>query len=302
MLATLVLAAGALARHVPTTTALGPAARMIDSLAPWLLAGAVAAALAATLLGLRRTGGGLALAALAAGGALALDQHRLGQPLAPHRTPDLRVLYFNAFADDGARAEAILDAVLAEDADIVVLLESSAVRPALDRLRTAYAFVSPCDADTCEIVLASRTEPLRFWQMQLNPGWPPRYAVAEIEFAPGRRAFIAASHLVKPWYGALAESEAAQLAAQWAWFDGPVVAVGDFNAAPWARPLREIAATSGLRPLRWPPATWPVEMGRLGLPIDMPYTGNGAAITDIRPFGQGLGSNHMGFVVGIALP
>ena len=78
--------------------------------------------------------------------------------------------------------------------------------------------------------------------------------------------------------------------------------MGDFNAAPWSRPLREIAGTSGLRPLRWPPATWPVDMGRLGLPIDMAFTGNGALITDIRPFGQGLGSNHMGFVAGIALP
>ncbi len=302
MLAALALAAGAFARHVPTPAALGPGARMIDSLAPWLLSGAVLAAIAAALLGLRRTGAALALAGLAAGAALALDQYRMGQPPASDRTPDLRVLYFNAFADDGARADTILDAVLAENADFVVLLEARAVRPALDRLRAAYGFVSPCDADTCEIVLASRTEPLRFWQMQLNPGWPPRYAVAEIELAPGRTAFVAASHLVKPWYGALAASEAAQLAAQWAWFDGPVIAVGDFNAAPWSRPLREIADTSGLRPLRWPPATWPVGAGRLGLPIDLAFTGNGAAITDIRSFGRGLGSNHMGFVAGIALP
>lgn len=302
MLAALALAGGALARHVPTSATFGPAARMIDSLAPWLLAMTVVLALTAALLGLRRTGGALVLVGAIAGAALAVDQHHLGQPPAPHLAHDLRVLYFNALADDGTRADTIVDAVLAEDADIVVLLESSAVRPALDRLRTAYAFVSPCDNATCEIVLASRTVPLRFWQLQLNPGWSPRYAVAEVEIAPGRRAFIAASHLVKPWYDALAEVEVAKLAAQWAWFDGPVVAVGDFNAAPWSRPLREIAGISGLRPLRWPPATWPVEMGRLGLPIDMAFIGNGALITDIRPFGKGLGSNHMGFVAGIALP
>ncbi len=302
VLAALALAAGALARHVPTPAALGPLARMTDSLAPWLLAGAALAAVATATLGLRRMGAALTLGALVAAGSLALEQHRQGRSLAPDRPTDLRLLHLNALADDGARAGAIIDAVLAEDADVVVVLEARAIRPALDRLRDAYPYVSPCDADTCEIVIASRTVPTRVWQLQLNPAWPPRYAVAEIELAPGRRVFVAASHLVKPWYGGLAVSEAAQLAAQWAWFEGPVIAVGDFNAAPWSGPLRHVAATSGLRPLRRPPATWPVGMGPLGLPIDLAFTGNGAEITGIRRFGAGLGSNHAGFVAGIALP
>jgi endonuclease/exonuclease/phosphatase (EEP) superfamily protein YafD len=79
-----------------------------------------------------------------------------------------------------------------------------------------------------------------------------------------------------------------------------VVAVGDFNAAPWGRTLRDLTGATGLRSLRWPPGTWPADLGLV--PIDLVLTGNGARITDIRTFGAGTGSNHRGIVAGIALP
>jgi endonuclease/exonuclease/phosphatase (EEP) superfamily protein YafD len=245
-------------------------------------------------------GGALALAAVLAAGHLGWAQVRTGQPLATDQAPDLTVLFLNAFADDGARADRILDAILAEGADVVVIAEAAAIVPALDRLRAAYPFVTDCDG--CEVVVAARTAPPRFWRLQLNPAWPARYAVAELSLPDGRRLFLAASHLVKPWYTSLADSERAQLAAQWAWFDGPVVAIGDFNAAPWSRPMRDLTQATGFRPLRLPPGTWPAAAGALGVPIDQVLTGNGARITGVRTFGAGTGSNHRGIVAGIALP
>jgi endonuclease/exonuclease/phosphatase (EEP) superfamily protein YafD len=299
-LSVLALALGAGAVHVPPGTDLSAVARMADSLAPLCLALATLLALGAALAGLRRSGGALTLAAILAAGHLAWVQARAGQPLATDQPPDLTVLFLNAFADDGARADRILDAVLAEEADVVVIAEAAAIAPALDRLRAAYPFVTDCDG--CEVVAAARTAPLRFWRLQLNPAWAPRYAVAELELPDGRRLFLAASHLVKPWYTSLADTERAQLAAQWAWFDGPVVAVGDFNAAPWSRPMRDLTNATGFRPLRLPPGTWPAAAGALGVPIDQVLTGNGAQITSVRTFGTETGSNHRGIVAGIALP
>lgn len=299
-LSTLALAAGVTAPLVPAGSGLAALARMADSLAPLWLACAVALGLLAALTGLRRTGGALALAACLAGAGLAWSQARAGQAPATDAVPDLSVLFLNALADDGARADRILDAILAEGADVVVIAEAAAILPALPRLRAAYPFVSDCDG--CEIVVAARTLPLRFWRMALNPAWPPRYAVAELALPGDRRLFVAASHLTKPWYSALADTERAQLAAQWAWFDGPVVAVGDFNAAPWSRAVRDLTAATGLAPVRWPPGTWPVIAGDWGVPIDLALTGNGARITSVRTFGAGTGSNHRGIVAGIALP
>ncbi|MCE8468611.1 hypothetical protein LZ189_06055, partial [Rhodovulum sulfidophilum] len=77
MAATLALVAGAGARFVPGSSAAGPLARILDALAPWLLAGALILALGATVLGLCRLGPGLvaaALVALAGLGALHLRQ------------------------------------------------------------------------------------------------------------------------------------------------------------------------------------------------------------------------------------
>ena len=298
-LAGLALAIGAGTPLVPEDSVLDSAARMADTLAPLWLASAVVLGLSAGLAGLRRIGAGLVLVAMLAAGHVVWTQVRDGQPLARGMAPDLTVLFLNALADDGARADRILDTVLAKDADLVVIAEAAAIAPAMDRLRAAYPFVSDCQ--DCEIVVASRTEPLRFWRMALNPAWPPRYAVAELALPDGRRLFLAASHLTKPWYTALADPERAQLAAQWAWFDGPVVAIGDFNAAPWSRPLRDLTAATGLEPLRLSPGTWPAAWGDLGLPIDLVLTGGGARITSVRGF-RGTGSNHRGIVAGIALP
>jgi endonuclease/exonuclease/phosphatase (EEP) superfamily protein YafD len=299
-LSSLALIAGVAAPLVPDTAALAPLARMADSLAPLWLALALGLAGATALAGLRRAGGALALASLLAAAHLVWVQMQGGQRLAAPQPPDLTVLFLNALADNGARADAIVTEVLAWNADLVVIAEAAAIVPALDRLRAAYPFVSDCDG--CDIIVASRSVPLRFWRMRLNPATPPRYAVAEIALADGRHLFLAASHLTKPWYTSLSVPERARLAAQWAWFDGPVVAVGDFNAAPWSRPLRDLTSATGLRAPRLSPGTWPVAAGVWGLPIDLVLSGNGARITTVRTIGHGTGSNHRGLLAGIALP
>lgn len=300
--ATACLGAGALMRFVPTETPLGAVARIFDSLAPWFLALALLSALLALRLGLRRTGAVLAVAALLCAGLLIRDHARLSLPEEPGRATDLRVLFFNALGDNSPHGDRIVTAILDQDPDIVVIAEAEAIYPALKRLRAAYDFVSPCTFEFCSLVVATRAPPLRFWRLSLNPAWEKRYAVTEVETGTGKRVFLAASHLMKPWLTGLSEVELARLTAQYDWLAGPVVAVGDFNMAPWSLPMRKLLKHTGMRAQRWPIPTWPAAFGPLGVPIDQVLVHEGARVVRTIPFGSQLNSNHRGFIADIALP
>src|SRR5690606_5635313 len=73
--------------------------------------------------------------------------------------------------------------------------------------------------------------------------------------------------------------------------EGPVVLAGDFNAAPWTAPLRQLGQQQQLASGPWPPATWPVRLGPLGVPIDNMFTRGGAQLLSLRA-GDNIGSNH----------
>jgi endonuclease/exonuclease/phosphatase (EEP) superfamily protein YafD len=299
MAASLVVAAGGLARLIPSEAALGALVRILDPLSPWLLGLGAVFALAAIIMGTRRLGAVLLVVIAGFSAELWLSHRALSLPLVPAAEPQLKILFFNARAENAASADRIVDATLAAAPDIAVFAEAAAVLPALDRLRAAYAFVSPCSAETCEILVASRHEPERFWTLSLNPIWDDRYAVLEIRTDTGAPLFLAASHLTKPWFSGVAESEVERLAAQYNWFSGPVVAMGDFNMPPWSRPMRRLLAETEMRTLRRPLATWPAGAGRFGLPIDQILVRGGPRVVSILPFGEGLGSNHRGFVADI---
>ncbi|MBK0329326.1 endonuclease/exonuclease/phosphatase family protein [Rhodobacteraceae bacterium F11138] len=296
------LGLGALPRFIPTTTAIGAMARILDSLAPWFLALALLCALPAALCGLRRLGAGLMIATLICGGFLIRDHVRLSLPLVPERSADLRVLFFNALGENAAWGDRIVTAILDEDPDVVTIAEPEAIYPALKRLREHFDFVSPCTFETCTLLVATRRQPLRFWRLSLNPAWENRYAVAELETASGKGFFLAASHLMKPWLVGLAEMELARLKSQYDWLPGPVIAVGDFNAASWSRPMQGLLNHTGMRTLRTPIPTWPAAFGPLGVPIDHVLVHEGARVVQARAFGEGLNSNHLGIVADIALP
>ena len=294
------LALGTLPRLVPSGAAAGALARLLDSLAPGFLALALGLGLLALATGARRLGATLAAAALAAAAHLVTLQLAVSQPAAPAVAPDLRVLFLNAFLDNPT-PDRLLDDVLRLDPDIAVLAEAEALRPALDRLRSRYAFVSPCEPASCEVVIAARLAPLRFWQLQLSPAWPARYAVAEFQTGTGARFFLVGTQLAKPWLSGLAEPELARLIAQFNWLQGPAIVLGDFNAAPWSRPMQDLLSATGFKGPRLPPATWPVGAGPLGLPLDHVLVRDGPRVVRVQTVGPGLGSNHLGLLAEIAL-
>ena len=79
---------------------------------------------------------------------------------------------------------------------------------------------------------------------------------------------------------------------------GPVVVVGDFNAAPWSAAVIRLIARTGLR--YGPGArigSFPAELGGrlfprwIGIPIDLVLAGGGAAVVQ-RRHGPRIGSDH----------
>jgi endonuclease/exonuclease/phosphatase (EEP) superfamily protein YafD len=301
-LALLSTLAGGLAASVPSAGALGPLARMLDGFAPWFVAIGLILAILTAILGAWRSGLVLALAAAGAGAMLVTTYLDVTRPVDAARDPELRVLFFNAFARNSENGARIVDAAMATGADILVFAEAEAVMDHRDALSDAYGFVTPCMGETCELLIATNLPVLRSWQLRLNTAWAERYAVLEVEVPGHGPMFLAAAHLTKPWMSGIAEPELAQLRAQLDWLDGPSVVVGDFNMPPWSGPMAAVLDDSGFRAARMGPGTWPSGApAPLRLPIDHVLVTEDVAVTTLTPFGDGLGSNHLGVLAGISL-
>lgn len=296
------LVVGIVSRYVPTSTVLGPMVRILDSLSPWFLLSALGLSVSIVTFGSWRLGGVLGLVSLGAMAQFAVEHRSLSVPTQPDTPPDLRVLFFNALASNTTSGSDIVSAILKADPDVVVIAEPRAVRPAVQMMAEAYSFVSPCVDETCHLLVASKVAPTRFWRMDLGVGEAERYAVMELATEDDKSVFLAASHISKPWLSGVSEAELRRLRAQYNWFKGPVVAVGDFNVAPWSFPMRELLHNTGMQGLRMPPATWPASAGRFGVPIDQILVRDGPRVTKIRSFGSDLGSNHLGILADVALP
>lgn len=304
-LAALALIVGAGAALVPSESPIGPIARILDSLAPWLLAVALVLALGSAALGARMAGAVLALGAVVAGGVLATGHRALSLPLAPDRSADLSVLFFNAFKENTTDPAVIVRAAQETGADLIVFTEAEVLRDALPLLAESHRILTPCPPEDCQLLIATRLDVRRSWTLTLNPIWDDRYGVVELSL-PGESGehglFIAAAHLVKPFFTGVAEEELARLTAQLDWLEGPALAVGDFNAAPWSRPLRQVLSETGFAALRWPTGTWPAAAGGAGVPIDQALVAGGVRLVSVEAFGAGLGSNHRGLLLGVHVP
>jgi endonuclease/exonuclease/phosphatase (EEP) superfamily protein YafD len=247
--------------------------------------------------------GSILMAATAVCGAMLFwTYYHLTVPAYDERAPSFRALFFNVQGGNSEFSDRIVSAATQLDPDIVVFAEAAAVLPSIDRLREDFNFVSSCTAEQCELLIATNLDVRRFWQLQLNPAWPERYAVLEFDTPDGGSAFLAATHLVKPWMSGIAEPEIALLKAQLNWFDGPVVALGDFNMAPWSRPMRQLLGETGFHGIRGQPATWPESSRLFRIPLDQILVRGDISVSSIMPFGDGMNSNHVGFVANVAFP
>jgi endonuclease/exonuclease/phosphatase (EEP) superfamily protein YafD len=292
----------------PSGSGLGTFGRIADSLAPQL----VALALAATLvMGLIRVPRGFTLLCaaltLASAGLLAARHLERAAPVVPGAPAQLTLLWFNMLGDNATPPARLIAALAASPADVVLLAESAPLAADLEgALAAAFPVRAGCRQLRCGSMMLARGEAAaRLSGLEVRTiGRPeePRLTVAEITLPGAPPLTVIGAHLIKPWFFGFSEADEWFLYTALADRSGPLVVAGDFNAAPWSRRLDELWRLCALAPPRWPPATWPVAAGPAGVPIDNILVRGGARLVSLDTWGAELGSNHLGLLARIALP
>lgn len=230
------------------------------------------------------------LASAVHGGMLVWTLYERRTPIAAAPAADLRFLSFNVQTGN-PRASELVDAILADPPDVMLVMETPGVEPYLDRLATVFPYRVGCaDTLTCDISLHSRL-PLEDSQiLRLPPFGQERLVTARV-VVDGAPVTIAGVHLSKPYFDQASWGELEFIGRTLEPVDGPMILAGDFNSAPWTAAMAMITNRLDLIPGPWAPATWPVRLGPLGVPIDNVFTRGDARLLTLVA-GDSYGSNH----------
>lgn len=201
-----------------------------------------------------------------------------------------RFLSFNVL-NGNQRADELVDAVLADPPEIVLIMETPGIRPHLDRMAEVYPHRLGCERpETCDISLYSRL-PIEEGGIELfRPFNWERLVTARVR-VDGQPVTIVGAHLTKPYDNHVAWQEMWVLSSLLRTIEGPLVLAGDFNSAIWTETMGMLIERGGLAPGPVTPATWPVRLGPVGVPIDNMLTRGEAQILTLEA-GDSHGSNH----------
>jgi len=211
--------------------------------------------------------------------------------------PLFKLLSFNILSNNRNGA-AIADFMVSSGADVVMLMEASPIDKQREKTRVAYPYATFCEA--CDSVIFSKTPLTDLKVSSLGPAWRNRLVTAST-IIDGTRVNLVLAHLVKPYFDDLAAGEIYGLAQALQRLEGPLLLAGDFNAAAWSDNVVRLANWRHLAPGPAYPATWPVGLGPLGVPIDNVFTRAPLVITDVRATEDAFGSNHRGLLAEVAL-
>lgn len=207
----------------------------------------------------------------------------------------LSVVSFNVLATN-AEPERAMREVIDQDADIVVLLETSGVLAQLPSLEAQYPTRIGCsDSARCDTALFSRLPLADPHIYLLGPMRRDRLITAKVTVG-GQILTVMALHLTKPYFDDFGWIDLTEIRTLLRNVTGPVLLTGDFNAAPWSYSVARFAKQMELMPGPSFPSTWPVEAGDFGVPIDNMLSRDGAIIRSIAAFQDPLGSNHRGLL------
>ncbi|ODT67925.1 MAG: hypothetical protein ABS75_22365 [Pelagibacterium sp. SCN 63-23] len=257
-----------------------------------LLAGLVLAALTIAF-GARWRGTAVLLVVLASavhGGMLVWTLYERRAPIEAVPVADLRFLSFNVQTGN-PRAEELVEAVLADPPDVMLVMETPGVERYLDRLATVFPYSLGCaDTDSCDISLHSRL-PIEDGEVRRLPPFGQERLVMGRVVVGGAPVTIAGVHLSKPYFDQASWGELEFIGRTLEPVDGPMILAGDFNSASWTSAMAMMTNRLELIPGPWAPATWPVRLGPLGVPIDNVFTRGNARLTTLES-GDNYGSNH----------
>lgn len=210
------------------------------------------------------------------------------------------LLSFNVLASN-KRGPDIAAYMLQTLPDVAVILETPGIEDQISELSTAFPYHAGCSTpQECDLSLFSRT-PLRDVQVLRSRTFQRERLIVAKTTIGGQDVTVVALHLSKPYFDESALSELWQVINVIQDIEGPVVLSGDFNAAAWSGNVATFVERAHLVPPPWFPATWPVRLGPLGVPIDNVFSRNGALIESVEAMGSSIGSNHRGLVARIGI-
>lgn len=292
----------ALAMAVMTVTPGLPGELLLQSLRPHLLAAGLFLFIALLIVGVRWRALLFLIVVLAVAAHTALLIHQVlklretpaGTAVGGLKLLSYNVLNSNAQPDDAARF--IIDTA----PDVAVLMETGGVESQLGDIAKVLPYSVGCTVSArCDISIHSRYPIEASAMLPMAPFYHERRAWARINVG-GQAVTILAVHLSKPYFDEASWVELDQIRETLSRIEGPVIVAGDFNAAFWSTPVAVFARDQKLAPGPWPPATWPVEFGALGVPIDNVFA-RGAEVTGIEAVDDSHGSNHKALLARIAL-
>ncbi|GAB5429277.1 MAG: hypothetical protein Devi2KO_27360 [Devosia indica] len=270
-----------------------PGLVLLQSLRFHMVVAGIVLALALIALGARWRGA-LALLPLIAAG---LHGYWLvGELYASRKMPEqapvaqFRFLSFNVLAGN-RRADELVAAVLAERPEIVLVMETPGIESHLAQMAEVYPYRLGCErTEVCDISLFSQL-PIEEGGIQLfRPFNRERLVTARVRI-DGQPVTIVGTHLTKPYDELVAWQEMVELQRLLDGIEGPVVLAGDFNSTIWTESVGTLMERARLVPGPSTPATWPVRLGALGVPIDNMFTRDNARVLTLES-GESYGSNH----------
>ncbi|MEM6667336.1 MAG: endonuclease/exonuclease/phosphatase family protein [Pseudomonadota bacterium] len=214
--------------------------------------------------------------------------------------PMLRILHFNMLGEN-RRADEIATLIRAEEPDVVFLLEGTPMEPHFEALSDLYPYRLPCQwaVNRCDLQVLSRL-PLDEAELQPMPHSGNRVAMLPFTLG-GQEITVVGAHFSKPYQDGVLWWQLHHMADRLAAIETPLVLVGDFNATPWSKLLVDFKEKAGFRYVAGFRGSWPAEAGPLGFPIDHALVRGRAVPTDIAMLADDFGSNHRGFILGIAI-
>jgi endonuclease/exonuclease/phosphatase (EEP) superfamily protein YafD len=228
-------------------------------------------------------------------------QEARGVAAQAERTPLLKVLSFNILNDNYRNGPRIAEFVKSSGADVVMIMEASPLFEQLSNIAAVYPNRLGCDEEqTCDLMLLSKTPLINAQFHNLGPTWRNRLITAQTAVG-GQAINVVAAHMVKPYFDWAAVGEARVLRRTIDELKGPVLLAGDFNAAPWSDNIYALVNAADLITGPIYPATWPVELGPAGVPIDNIFTRSGLFIENVHALDDAMGSNHRGLMANVSL-
>lgn len=222
---------------------------------------------------------------------------------APADATRFRLLSFNILGNNFANVGRIIDMVNASGADVAYLFESGPLLHHLSDLEEVYPYRIGCgvEIETCDLMILSKYPIEAPRVVSLSDIRANRFAVATIRIA-GRPIEFAAIHLTKPYFDDYHTTELRRAGAILRKRGGTLIIGGDFNSDTIAPDMQRFLRRSDLQTAGAEPATWPVEAGIFGIPIDHIYTSKAIIPLSLTRLEDDYGSNHYGLVADLTIP